>query len=274
MAQKISPARVRAFKKKIYDFYRVHGRTLPWRSQVTPYLVLVSEVMLQQTQVDRVVPFFRAWIKKFPSFEKLAKTSTTEVLRAWQGLGYNRRALALRRVAHCVMQEHGGRLPSDETVLRQLPGIGPYTAAAIIVFAFNMPVLCIETNIRRVYIHHFFPHCHAVSDAALLPIVAATLDHAQPRQWYSALMDYGSWLATQVANPNQRSRHYVKQTKFEGSNRQLRGHIMRFLLNGRRTSLSELARSCTTSKERITNVVGALMREGFLKMEKRSIVLV
>ncbi len=229
--------------------------------------------MLQQTQVDRVIPFYRIWLKKFPNFTTLAATSMREVLIAWQGLGYNRRALALKHAAETIVREHSGCLPRDLATLRMLPGIGAYTAAAVATFAFDQPVLCIETNIRRAFIHHFFPTKRRVSDTQIVPLIERTLDRAHPRRWYTALMDYGSWLATQVANPNHRSRHYVRQSRFKGSDRQLRGRIVKSLLTKERNSIAQLAKELKERPSRIAGIVTSLRQEGFLKMKKRSIVL-
>ena len=187
-------------------------------------------MMLQQTQVSRVIPKFREFVRAFPTFRSLAHAKPSDVLKVWQGLGYNRRALMLHRCASVVHGEHRGRLPADIAALVRLPGIGAYTAGAVTVFAFDRPQPLLETNIRRVYIHHFFPDRRDVSDAELMPVIERTMDRARPRAWFSALMDYGSWLAGEVPNPNRRSRHYVRQSRFEGSDRQLRGSVLRAML--------------------------------------------
>lgn len=243
------------FRTTILTYWKRHGRhDLPWRKGITPYRILVSEIMLQQTQVPRVIPKFRAFIRAFPTFRSLASAKPSDVLRLWQGLGYNRRALMLQRCAIVVSRECRGRMPRTVEQLRDLPGIGPYTAGAILAFGFDMPVPLLETNIRRVYLHHFFPKRQNVPDAELLPVIERTMDRALPRRWYSALMDYGTWLATQVPNPNRRARSYSRQSRFEGSDRQLRGAVLRALLGG--TPLPVDART-----ERI---VAQLTAEGFV----------
>jgi len=213
----------KSFRKIIWDHFRTEGRDLPWRRTADPYRVLVSEIMLQQTQVARVVPKYTEFVKRFPTFRALAKAPVRAVLSLWQGLGYNRRALMLQRCAQAIVADAPG----------PLPGVGPYTAGAVLAFAFNKPAVIIETNIRRVYLHHYFPGRRDISDRQLLPIIERTLDQKRPRQWYWALMDYGAYLATQIENPNRRSRHYSKQSTFEGSNRQLRGRVLRALLAGK-----------------------------------------
>ncbi|MBD3271614.1 MAG: A/G-specific adenine glycosylase, partial [Elusimicrobia bacterium] len=182
------------FRKKIYEYYRRHGRDLPWRKTRNPYHIWISEIMLQQTQVDRVKDKYLQFISIFPGFKTLAQAPLQKILLVWQGMGYNRRALYLRQTAAKIMHEHGGRFPSDIHAIMNLPGIGKHTASSISAFAFNKPVVFIETNIRSVFIHEFFPKKHSVPDRMLMPLIAQTLDHKNPAQWYNALMDYGVYL--------------------------------------------------------------------------------
>lgn len=247
------------FHTLILSFWRRHGRCdLPWRKTEDPYKILVSEVMLQQTQVARVIPKYEEFVAKFPTFRALARARVQEVLRCWQGLGYNRRALMLHRCAQTIVREHAGKLPDHFETLRTLPGIGPYTAGAVLVFAFNQPRAIIETNIRRVYLHHYFPHEKKVSDALLMPIIERTMDRKNPRQWFSALMDYGSWLATEIENPNIRSTQYTRQSKFEGSLRQLRGRVLRAIVQ--QNDVPKELQNDT----RFPVVLAQLKREGFM----------
>lgn len=226
--------------------------------------------MLQQTQVPRVIPKFREFLRAFPTFRALAAAPVAAVLRAWQGLGYNRRALMLRRCAQVVVQEYGGRLPADADALRALPGIGPYTAGAVLAFAFDRPEPVIETNIRRVYLHHFFPGRTAVPDADVLPLVSRHLAAVpSSRDWYAALMDYGTYLAGEVENPNRRSRHHARQAKFEGSLRQLRGRILRTLLRGGPTTVAGLARE--TGDVRTAAAVASLVDDGMVRCRGRMV---
>lgn len=214
----------------VWQHYYTYGRhELPWRRTTDPYRILVSEVMLQQTQVLRVLPKYRAFIRQFPNTKQLASASLADVLRLWQGLGYNRRAQSLWRSAQHVHQHHSGKWPRTETELKLLPGIGLYTAAAVCAFAYNQPVIMIETNIRTVYLHHCFPEQRCVSDAALLPVIRRTCDQGSPRTWYWALMDYGAYLKSVHKVNNKRSAAYTKQSTFQGSTRQIRGAIIRVL---------------------------------------------
>jgi len=221
---------VHRFRGTVYGYYRDRARALPWRKTNDPYKILISEVMLQQTQVARVIGKYEGFIRAFPDIESLARASLHQILTVWQGLGYNRRALALKRAAQIVVAHYGGRIPSSIESLKALPGIGSVTAHAICAFAFNEPTVFIETNIRTVFIHHFFENASDINDKEILPLVARTLDHANPRIWYYALMDYGVALKKRHGNPSRRSARYRRQSPFEGSNRQIRGMILQTLL--------------------------------------------
>ena len=186
---------------------------MPWRKSISPYRIFISEVMLQQTQVARVLTKFPIFITTFPNFKALADADTRLLLSVWQGMGYNRRALYLQQAAQSIVLKHNFNLPQDIAQLDELSGIGYATACSILAFAYNQPVIFIETNIRRVYIHHYFSDSDKVSDDEILPIVQRTLDKKNPREWYWALMDYGAFLAKQVDNPNKKSSTYNKQKK-------------------------------------------------------------
>ncbi len=269
---------VQKFQKIIRDYYRQNGRNLPWRRTRDPYRILVSEIMLQQTQVARVEGFYEKFIKQFPDFQALGKARTADVLRAWQGLGYNRRALGLRRLAKEVIEAHGGRLPRDRKALESLPGIGGYTAGALRAFAFGEPDIFIETNIRRAFIHFFFPRRRKVRDEEINAIHSRILKNLKMkisgfragargdmRNWYYALMDYGAMLGvTEKKNPNRRSAHYARQSKFAGSDRELRGKILKIFLAKGRLSQRELAHILPAPEYRIARITQALAREGFL----------
>jgi len=226
--------------------------------------------MLQQTQVSRVIPKYRLFLKNFPSVMSFHRASLRRVLRVWQGLGYNRRALHLKRLAAVVVRDHKGKLPSDESALDRLPGIGKGTAGAILAFAFNTPSVFLETNIRRTFIHFFFKNRRKVLDKEVLPLIEKTLDRKNPREWYSALMDYGAHLRSgyggqAIENPNRRSAHYAKQSPFRSSNRELRGRILR-LLTRRTRSFEELRRELSISVVRLRKATRELSDEGFVRM--------
>jgi A/G-specific adenine glycosylase len=261
------------FQQMVLSYYEKYGREMAWRDTTDPYLILVSEIMLQQTQVERVKIKFPEFIAAFPAFASLAVASLDKVLSVWQGMGYNRRAIALQKCAIRVMNEHGGILPADVDILATFPGIGRATASSIAAFAFNLPVVFIETNIRRVFIHFFFSGTDTVSDADLLPIVGQSLYQKTPRVWYWALMDLGSALKKTVPNPNRRSVHYSKQSPFEGSDREIRGTIIRMLLAEPRMSEKQLLAIRNDDPARIKKILSALISEGFIVKEKNRFFL-
>jgi A/G-specific adenine glycosylase len=275
MSQKMT---IGAFKKEIWAHYRRAGRTdLPWRHTRDPYAILVSEIMLQQTQVSRVEGYYKNFLYRFPDFRALARAKTGDVLRAWQGLGYNRRAMFLKRAAEIVVAQHDGRLPHDRAALESLPGIGKGTSGSLMAFAFNRPEVFIETNIRRVFIHFFFPKKKRVTDVELERYIERSIDLRRPREWYWALMDYGAAIslsrtmpvsraAAKISNPNRRSAHYKKQTVFAGSDRELRGKIVRSTLSqkGNKISAKALLKIVATTEQRFWKVVAGLEKEGFI----------
>lgn len=231
------------FRKTVISYYKAHKRLLPWRETITPYGVFLSEVMLQQTQVSRVLTKFPEFTARFPDFASLASATIPEVLAVWQGMGYNRRGVYLRDAARMVLERFSGSIPKAVPLVDELPGIGQATAAAIVTYTYNIPTVFIETNIRRVFIHHFFADSVEVSDTEIKTVVAAALDEGNPREWYYALMDYGAYLAKTVPNPNRRSSHYSPQPKFSGSVREARGAILRHLLRHTSSTAEELVKA-------------------------------
>ena len=258
------PEEAERFIHTIHDYYATRGRTFCWREDINPYRVLVSEIMLQQTQVERVLGKYPLFIETFPDFQTLAEASLKDVLSLWQGLGYNRRAANLWKTAQKVVQEYKGELPEEQDELVRLPGIGHATAGAIAAFAFDKPVVFIETNIRRVFINFFFQDRTEVEDREILPLVELTLDHKHPRQWYYALMDYGAMLGRQTSNPNRRSAHYTKQTAFEGSDRQVRGRIIRALLDKGTVTGRRLFSQLNIEDQRLRRILAGLEQDGLI----------
>ena len=261
----ISPDLVNRFREHLYRFYQEHGRRLPWRETSDPYHILVSEIMLQQTQVERVACKYAPFLQAFPDVAALAAAPLREIMVQWQGLGYNRRALALQRLAQRLVSEFQGRLPASVEILRTLPGIGAATAGALAAFAFQQPVVFIETNIRRVFLHCFFAGQTGIRDQEILPLVETTLDRAHPRPWYYALMDYGVWLKRAVPNPNRRSAHYQRQSPFTDSDRQIRGLILKTVLGAPALSVGALVQAVGKDPARTQTLVKALIKEGFLE---------
>ncbi len=269
MAQsKLSKKEIQSFRDLIWDFYAANKRDFAWRNVNNPYWVVVSEIMLQQTQTHRVEPKFDQFIAEFSNFEILAQASLRDVLSLWQGLGYNRRGKYLHELAKAVVLNHNGLLPDDPEQLRGLPGVGPYTAGAIGAFAFNKPTIFIETNIRAVFLHTFNRSAEHVSDKDLMPLIEATLDRHNPREWYYALMDYGAMLK-KISNPNIRSKHYTIQSKFEGSDRQIRGKIIALLIEHQALRLADIvARIDPNQGDRIGRIAGGLCADKMIKFEK------
>lgn len=259
------------FRQFIIEKGRELYRPMPWREDTRPYYVLVSELMLQQTQVPRVVPKFVEFATCFPDETQLAAASLGDVLKLWQGLGYNRRAKYLHDAAKMIVRDYGGVMPTSPHELETLPGVGKNTAGAIMAYAHNRPVLFVETNVRTVYLHHFFPDEMQVSDAAILEKLAATLDHKNPRQFYQALMDYGSHLKAAGVRTNTRSRHYKKQPKLDGSVRQVRGEIIRQLADGS-IPQAELAKRYT-GDARYQPALDGLKRDGLIELDATTVRL-
>lgn len=255
----------RQFQELIHRYFRDNPRSLPWRTTTDPYRVMVSEVMLQQTQVERVLPKYDAFLARFPEVRALAEAPLADVLVLWQGLGYNRRGMMLKRAAEVIMADHGGIVPSDPALLARLPGIGRYTAGAIAAFAFGLATPFIETNIRSVFIHHFFHDRTDVSDSEILPLVERTMDRANVRDWYNALMDYGAMLKKTLPNPSRRSRQHTRQSPFRGSNREIRGEILRIVLAAPGLSAAEIAAASDKDGERLLAMLAALEQEGLLR---------
>lgn len=264
---KLSKKQIAAFQKTVHTYYQTNKRSFPWRETTEPYKILVSEIMLQQTQTERVIKFYNNFLKKFPTIKRLAQAELGEVIKTWQGLGYNRRAKALHECAKEIMMKHNRRFPQKTDELTELPGIGPYTAAAIQAFAFNIPAVVIETNVRTAYIHHFFHDKDKISDDELLPLIRQTIDKQNPRQWYNALMDYGTMLKQKYGNLSRKSKHYAKQSKFEGSDRQIRGKIIKLLTKKERISEKELLENIKRSRKRVKHILNQLIKENLIKKE-------
>jgi A/G-specific adenine glycosylase len=265
----IDDTTIRAFREEVWEHYRTHGRhDLPWRRPpFDAYRIAVSELMLQQTQASRVIPKYAGFLKRFPSVRDLAAAPLGDVLLAWSGLGYNRRAKFLWQAARQVTAEYDGAFPRDLKALIALPGIGHNTAGAILAYAWNEPAVFVETNIRTVFIHHFFDDQSGVSDKVVTKLVAATLDREHPREWYWALMDYGVHLKKAVGNLNRLSKSYVRQSAFEGSRRQVRGQVLRALGAGPRT-LAALREQIPD--ERLPAVLDDLLREELVSRRGRT----
>jgi A/G-specific adenine glycosylase len=289
----VSGSQLKQFQKTVLNYYAQHGRhDLPWRQpepggSVNAYKILVSELMLQQTQVPRVIPKYQEFISLFPTVQSLAIVPLGQVIAAWSGLGYNRRAKYLHDAAQQIVQNHNGQVPNSIAELVKLPGVGHNTAGAVMAYAYNQPAVFIETNVRTVFIYHFFRDQKDIPDKRILHLVAQTLPegkeqpkmriHSAPgamrktiglshyRLWYWALMDYGSFLKQSQGNLSKLSKSYVKQSAFHGSRRQLRGQVLRDLAV-KPTNLQHF----TISDERLPEVLQQLEMEGLIQQNKGS----
>lgn len=267
----------RTFVARVREQGASHHRDLPWRYVDDPYAVLVSEIMLQQTQVVRVQKHWDRFMALFPTIDALAMASTADVLEQWQGLGYNRRALALKKTAEICSSERSGALPQDAEELELLPGIGPATAAGVVAFAYDRPSCYLETNVRTVFLHELFPGRDKVSDREISPLVAATCPADGVRDWYYALLDYGAHLKALVSNPSRRSAHYAKQSAFEGSRRQKRAELVRIVLAFPGIGATELLERLDAFErtagrppvdgEVLDGIVSDLVTEGFFRRD-------
>lgn len=264
-------AKIKEFQKIVWNHYRNHGRhDLPWRhvkkqlpERERLYRILVSEIMLQQTQVERVLPYYKAWLQKFPTAKILANSSLSDVLKAWQGLGYNRRARNLYEASK-ILARRSLRSVMGIEELQKLPGVGVYTARAVGAFAYNHDVIFIETNIRTAILHYFFVNHTMVHDKHIQDILKELLPKGRAREWYGALMDYGAYLKGTGVRLNAKSKHYTKQSKFKGSDREARGAILKALAVGGKTKVKL---GGLLGKERTTQLhtqVQKLMKEGLV----------
>jgi A/G-specific adenine glycosylase len=255
-------ARDTAFVNTVRNHYKAHGRhDLVWRKKITAYKILVSEIMLQQTQVSRVELKFSLWMKAYPTLSKLSQASLTDVLKLWQGLGYQRRAKALYDLAQSIKA-----IPKAYDELVRLKGIGPYTASAVCAFAYDIfPAHLLETNIRTALIESFHQGESEVHDGMLYDDLSRLTKHRSvqkvgSRTWYYALMDYGAYLKTQRISHNAKSAHYAKQSPYEGSTRQLRAKVLFAITHKKKLPLDE----------RTESVVQKLIGEGYIVQKGKS----
>lgn len=256
--------KVQTFRKTIWKHWKKNGRhNLPWRTTSDPYKILVSEVMLQQTQVPRVIGKYKEFLRAFPMVRNLAQAPLTEVLKVWSGLGYNRRAKFLHDAAKKIVAKHGGKVPRLYGELVELPGVGDYTAKAVRVFACNEPEVLIETNVRTAIIHSFINAKRKVNDREILSYAEEAAKDQNPREWNWALMDYGSHLKASGVKLNARSAHFTKQSKFEGSLRQVRGAILKAIT--KEESLRKIQRQYS---KQFQDAFASLVREGLVELKE------
>lgn len=267
------------FVDRVHTEGRARYRSFAWRETSDPYAVLLSEIMLQQTQTARVERYFESWLERFPSIDALAAASKADVLEAWQGLGYNRRALMLKKLADELSAASEGKLPQHYEELLALPGVGPATAAGVLAFAYNQPSSYLETNVRAVVLHELMPERDEVSDTEIRTLItrAAAIADAKgisPRAWNYALLDYGVWLKKHLPNPSRRSKHHSKQSKFEGSFRQKRAKILSLVLAKTEFSFEQLYAELSWEPEEINEAAQSLIDEGFITLSDEGMLVV
>lgn len=259
----LSHEQIHGFQERVFSFYARYGRTLPWRQTTDPYRILVSEVMLQQTQVSRVIPFYEHWIQTWPAVESLAQASTTGVLKAWMGLGYNRRAINLHRAANVIVQEYHGDVLSAMCEYKRIPGVGEYTARAVLIFSGNEDTVTVDTNIRRILIAEFqLPQ--TTSNVDLWAIADQCLPRGRSRDWHNALMDYGA-LSMTARSTGIAPR--TRQTSYQGSDRQIRALILKTLLKQPQSDTT-LTQQCKIPQERLEAILAKMQKEGLVIIEE------
>lgn len=268
--RKLTSSRISSFRRKVFRFYKASGRhDLPFRKTTDPYKIAVSEIMLQQTQVSRVLPKYDAWLKRWPTWKGLAKAEPSAVLTAWSGLGYNRRALYLRMMAIAINDQFAGKFPSEPGTLKTLPGIGPYTANAILIFAYNLDIVTIDTNIRRVLIHELqLPS--DISKADLETVALRCLPKGKSRDWHNALMDYS---AVKLPRRIPGIPSLSKQGKFDGSDRQMRGAIVRTLTVTSTITRAQLLKQIGGDSNTLSRILQGLQKEGLIKIQGNQVRL-
>ncbi len=259
----------KTFQRKILTWYDKNKRDLPWRKTTNPYHIMVSEIMLQQTQVDRVIPKYEAFLKIFPKIQDLAEAPTSQVLELWSGLGYNSRAIRLQEAAKIICKRHDGQVPKNRDALMELPGIGPYTSNAILSFAHNLPFPCIDTNIRRIILHELkLPE--STSQEKLYAIAESLIPENRSRDWHNALMDYGSSILTARKTG---IKPLTTQSKFLHSRRWYRGQILKLLVKEKETTIKNLVATFEKSSEEIKEILQELIKEKLIAIKNGKITL-
>ena len=219
---RLTKSRIWKFQNLIFDWWELNKRDLPWRYTHNPYNIFISEIMLQQTQVSRVIPKYEEFLYFFPDVYTLAQASPAQVLKVWKGMGYNRRALYLHKTAKIIVEEYYGEFPEDEKKLTELPGLGTYTVRALLVFAFEKNVAAVDTNIRQI-ITHFFFHDVEQKSAVIQAVADKLMPIDQSWEWHQALMDYGS---LEMPKFNIKKVKKIPGTPFKETNRYARGKVM------------------------------------------------
>ncbi len=266
---KLSPSHIRSFQHNVFAYYKKYGRDLPWRKTTNPYYILLSEIMLQQTQVDRVIQYYHRWTTKWPHVVDLARADRREVLQEWMGLGYNNRAINIHKAAQKIIESYNGDVIAAMKNYKDIPGVGPYISHAVRIFSGNEDTVTVDTNIRRILIHEFHLH-KKISDNELWDIAEHCLPKGKSRDWHNALMDYG---ATLLTSRKTGIRPKTQQSPFEGSDRQIRAQIIRHLLNNVSVEFSEICSRFSIEKNRLDKIIYSLIKDGLVFRDKEVIRL-
>jgi A/G-specific adenine glycosylase len=270
---RLTDKKIILFRLKIFRWWRTHRRDLPWRHTNDPYAIAVSEVMLQQTQVSRVIPKYAEFMKTWPDVYSLAGARQDSVLRIWKGMGYNRRALYLHRMAKDVVGLYDGKFPDKEELLAALPGLGTYTVRAILVFAFRKNTVCVDTNIRKIITHYFFKD-KPQKPAIIQSLAEQLVPVGKSWEWHQALMDYGALELNQSRITYQVSRK--KQKPFRETNRFFRGRIIDILREGKAEEHSLIDKFSETygkDKKFTKNIIESLIKDQLAVRSKTTISL-
>jgi len=263
-SMKITDEEINQFQSIVLSFYKAHRRDLPWRKTTDPYKILISELMLQQTQVSRVIKYYEKWIKQWPTIDSLAQASRRDVLKAWMGLGYNTRGVNLHRAAQKIVNDYDGDMLEAMKNYKEIPGVGKYTSRAVQIFATNADIVTVDTNIRRIFIHEFHLS-EDVSDSELWLLAKRCLPKGLSREWHNALMDYG---ALNLTAKKTRVKPKTKQSRFEGSDRQIRAQILRQLLE-RSLSLSDLQKILEVEQNRLQRILDKMVQENLIAVKNK-----
>ena len=258
MSSRINKAKIKSFQEKILNWWEENKRNFPWRETTDPYYIMVSEIMLQQTQAPRVVQKYLDFINKYSTIRGLANTSQSELLSLWSGLGYNRRALWLQEAARILLELE--EFPQTPKELQELKGIGPYSARSILIFAFNKDIATVDTNIRRILIAEGFAE-ENTSEKDLLRIAEQLLPKSRSRDWHNALMDYGSMVLTASKTGIKPT---SQQNRFKGSEREKRGKILKFLLAKKSATIATLSKIVNASKEQVEPILDKMIKDGLI----------
>ncbi len=261
MTLDLNSQHIELFRQKIFDFYQLNRRSFPWRETTDRYAVMVSEIMLQQTQAERVAGKFTAWMHRFPDTEALASASLRDVLLLWSGLGYNSRGQRLQSCAKVIMERFNGVVPAAPQLLKSLPGIGDYTCRSIPVFADNLDAAAVDTNIRRIIIHEFALPVD-ISKPQMQSVAELLLPEGRSREWHNALMDYGSLFLT---SRNTGIRPLTRQSKFQGSKRWYRGRLIKELIHAEGMFLEEIEEKYADCPWNLQDIVSDLISEGLVE---------